>query len=148
MKRLSAIFAILIASLATAQQLRDEKIKEILEVTGTRANMLGMMDKMIEQQKSTGLSELPEEFWNEFKDPKNIDFFEKEIITLYKKYYTAEDIDALLKFYKTPIGKKMIQVTPVLLQESMSIGEKWGRDIAQKFFESQAPPPSPTTIIQ
>jgi len=38
---------------------------------------------------------------------------------LYDKYFTEEDLQAMIDFYKTPTGKKTISVMPQLLQESM-----------------------------
>ena len=38
---------------------------------------------------------------------------------LYDKYYTEEDLQAMINFYKTPTGKKTISVMPQLLQESI-----------------------------
>ncbi|MFC1474422.1 DUF2059 domain-containing protein [bacterium] len=42
-------------------------------------------------------------------------------IPLYKKYFDSEDITALIEFYKTPTGQKMIDVTPALAAESMQL---------------------------
>ncbi|MBE9145730.1 DUF2059 domain-containing protein [Planktothrix mougeotii] len=38
---------------------------------------------------------------------------------LYDKYFTEEDLQAMIDFYKTPTGKKTISVMPELLVESM-----------------------------
>ena len=46
---------------------------------------------------------------------------------LYDKYYTADDIKQLLAFYSSDIGKKVISVTPSLMQESVGVGMKWGQ---------------------
>ncbi|MGF1493189.1 MAG: DUF2059 domain-containing protein [Microcoleaceae cyanobacterium] len=46
---------------------------------------------------------------------------ERVYYPLYNKYYTEADLEALIEFYKTPIGQKSIQVTPQLLQESFQL---------------------------
>jgi hypothetical protein len=53
-------------------------------------------------------------------------------VPIYDKYYTETDIDQLIEFYKSPVGKKMIEVQPQLTQESMLAGQTWGRQIAEK----------------
>ena len=40
-----------------------------------------------------------------------------EVAKLYLKYYTAEDLDALIKFYQTPAGKKVAVNGSVLMKE-------------------------------
>lgn len=44
--------------------------------------------------------------------------------TVYTEIYTEAEIQELLTFYKTPIGKKSIEVMPVVFQKSALIGEE------------------------
>ena len=53
-------------------------------------------------------------------------------IPIYQKHLTQEDIAALNKFYDSPAGKKMIKVQPLIMQESMAVGQAWGQKIAQE----------------
>jgi hypothetical protein len=55
-------------------------------------------------------------------------------VELYDKYFTADDIKRILEFYETPVGKKTIQLMPILTQESMSRGMELGRAAGQKAF--------------
>ena len=40
-----------------------------------------------------------------------------EVARLYLKYYTAEDMDVLIKFYQTPAGKKVAVKSTILMKE-------------------------------
>lgn len=40
---------------------------------------------------------------------------------IYGKYYTEEDLDALIKFYESPTGKKTIEMQPKLMGEIMNL---------------------------
>lgn len=40
-----------------------------------------------------------------------------DVAKLYLKYYTLEEMDALIKFYQTPAGKKVAEVTSTLVKE-------------------------------
>jgi hypothetical protein len=51
---------------------------------------------------------------------------------LYDKYFSLEEIHELLDFYKTEIGKKSIEVLPLLTQESMQAGQVWGATLGPK----------------
>lgn len=55
--------------------------------------------------------------------------FYELIYPIYHKYFTIKDIQALIAFYKTPIGKKAVTVMPQLTQESMITGQMWGQAI-------------------
>jgi hypothetical protein len=51
-------------------------------------------------------------------------------VSIYDKYYTMEDVQALIAFYSSDLGKKVITVTPSVMQEGMAAGEAWGRSLA------------------
>lgn len=59
-----------------------------------------------------------------------------EMLTpVYAKYLTLEDIEAINKFYETPVGKKFAEQTPFITQESMQIGQEWGMKIMERIQE-------------
>ena len=57
------------------------------------------------------------------------------VIPIYDKYYTETEIKELTDFYATPIGRKVITVTPLISQESMQAGQKWGKELGEKLYK-------------
>ena len=53
-----------------------------------------------------------------------------QIVKVYAKYYSHEEIKGLIVFYQTPLGQKTIRSLPQLVNESMLIGKAWGEDLA------------------
>ena len=53
-------------------------------------------------------------------------------IPIYDKNFSHEDIRGLIAFYQTPLGATLIEKLPVIAQESMAAGMKWGEEIGQK----------------
>ncbi|GGG26826.1 DUF2059 domain-containing protein [Christiangramia forsetii] len=53
----------------------------------------------------------------------------KKMATVYTESFTEEEIDEILEFYATPIGKKMVAVTPELTKKGMEIGQAWGMEL-------------------
>ena len=51
---------------------------------------------------------------------------------IYHKYLTLEETKGLIKFYETPLGKKVISVMPKMTQEGMQAGQIWGQFISEK----------------
>ena len=49
-----------------------------------------------------------------------------QLVMVYMDAYTEEEIDAIMAFYNTPVGKKMVAKTPEITQRSMQIGQQWG----------------------
>jgi hypothetical protein len=59
-----------------------------------------------------------------FKDPALIDEMLVEIAPLYVKNYTVAELKELTAFYRTPLGRKMLALSPRLSAESMAIGQR------------------------
>jgi hypothetical protein len=53
-------------------------------------------------------------------------------LPLYAKHYTPDEIRELLKFYRSPIGVKMVRVGPMLVREETAAGEEWGKALQPK----------------
>lgn len=53
-------------------------------------------------------------------------------IPIYAKHFTDREIDALLEFYRTPVGRSIVSKMPKVMQESMAAGQAWGRDLMQE----------------
>ena len=49
---------------------------------------------------------------------------EPDFITLYASTYTEEELDGIVAFYKSPVGQKMIEKTPVLTAKSTEITQQ------------------------
>ena len=46
---------------------------------------------------------------------------------IYRRHYTADEIRGLIAFYETPLGRKVIDLQPVLAQETMKLGVSWAQ---------------------
>ena len=65
---------------------------------------------------------LDQEFRKAFSAP---DGLTAGIVRVYAKHFTAEDVKALIAFYDTDIGKKVVTTMPAMTQESMAAAQKW-----------------------
>jgi hypothetical protein len=51
------------------------------------------------------------------------------LIPIYSKYLTKEDVRELTDFYRSPVGKKLVKVTPTISLESATVGQQWAESI-------------------
>jgi uncharacterized protein len=49
---------------------------------------------------------------------------------VYASNFSADDLRALTAFYKTPTGQRLLQKTPVVMQQTMTAGQKFGQSVA------------------
>jgi hypothetical protein len=113
---------------------KTENIRKLLELTGSGKIGVQVAQNMIVSFKKVYPS-VPDEFWEGFKKELNSEVLVEMVIPIYDKYYTETEIKELTDFYATPIGRKVITVTPLISQESMQAGQKWGKELGEKLYK-------------
>ncbi|MBW2425646.1 MAG: DUF2059 domain-containing protein [Deltaproteobacteria bacterium] len=48
-----------------------------------------------------------------------------EIAPIYVRHFSSAEIDAMIRFYESPTGQKVVKVMPDLMQESVVISQSW-----------------------
>jgi len=61
----------------------------------------------------------------------SIDELVEMLAPVYKKHLSEDDLDKIIQFYNTPVGKKLAEATPAITQESMQVGQQWGMKVGQ-----------------
>lgn len=130
-KTITTIILISLASVQFSTASSIEKAKELmslLELTKSMdssfAQVQGFADQMISSQ---GLS--PEQadkarkqskkaMATSFEHMKSIDW-ETMFAEIYASVFTEEEIQAVIEFYKSPVGKKFIEKQPELMAQTM-----------------------------
>jgi hypothetical protein len=57
--------------------------------------------------------------------------FVDAIATVYAAHFTADELRQIGDFYKGPVGQKFLQNMPKIMQDSMSVGQKFGESLAE-----------------
>jgi len=52
--------------------------------------------------------------------------FQSMLVPIYAQYYSLEEVQELLAFYRSPIGRKTVESLPALGRDSAQAGERWG----------------------
>jgi len=110
---------------------KEQDIRRLLELTGSAKMAEQIMDQMMAafEQNAPGI---PKAFWDGFRAEINTEDLVNMTIPIYDKNFSHEDIRGLIAFYQTPLGATLIEKLPVIAQESMAVGMKWGEEIGQK----------------
>ncbi len=108
---------------------KREDIKRLLVLTDSGKMSVEVMKRVVFSYQQTA-PEVPENFWERIGEEIEKDTYMDMLIPIYDKYLTHEDIKALLEFYSTDTGKKIIVVQPKIVKESIEAGEVWGDKIS------------------
>lgn len=70
-----------------------------------------------------------------FTDPGLMADMEEEMVSLYSRHFTADELKQMAAYYRTPVGKKSMQLMPQVLTESMAISQRITMPRIQKAME-------------
>jgi len=48
---------------------------------------------------------------------------------IYSKHFSVSDLQKMIEFNNTELGKKLISVMPMITQESIQVGQQWGQSL-------------------
>lgn len=135
---LALTLAVAGAAQAKPQQATTAQIHQLLRETGAAKLMHSMMGQMMASVlpvMSKAAPCVPQSYWQNFGGADAESDLVNKIIPIYQRHFTQDDIDGLLKFYRTPLGQKLVRVQPEIASESMEIGQTWGRSRMQQMVD-------------
>jgi hypothetical protein len=110
---------------------RAADVRKLFEVTGAARMGLQMRTSLGETLRKAH-PEVPDAVWSELLAEFRSEELAELAVPIYMKYLTAEEIEGLLTFYESPLGRKLLEVQPQILQESVVVGRQWGEDCARR----------------
>jgi len=103
---------------------RTKLVLELLELTNATAmgeHILGHIKQMFDEE-GEDLS---------FFEQANFDSLTEKMIPLYAKHFDDETLHALIAFYKTPVGRKLVTSMPEITIASMEVGREWAEELME-----------------
>jgi uncharacterized protein len=127
------------AAAAPIDPAKKAEILKFMELTGMTKVSQNLAAQMVDQMRPAILRSLPpggrseeivDAFSQKFKARVSADSLTNLMIPVYDKYLSREDLEGLIQFFQTPLGQKMIRITPQISKESYKIGSDWGQQTA------------------
>jgi hypothetical protein len=106
----------------------------MLALTGSGKLGIQVMESLIANFKSH-YTNVDASFWNDFMKEVRPEDLVNMVVPVYDRNFTAEEIEGMIVFYSSPLGQKVLAKLPVVMQESMQIGQDWGQELAKKVFQ-------------
>jgi uncharacterized protein len=135
------------AAIAASQEaLSDAKvqaIRELIRITNAQINETAFSEALTQQMLSvlrsrnpelTGRAEriVAEEVSAVVAREMANETLHRKIYPIYARYFTLEELRALIAFNQTAAGRKANEVMPLLIQESRGATQAWGREIGPR----------------
>lgn len=104
-------------------------IRTLLQLTGAGDLALQNMVVVLDQMKAVR-PDIPDEFWVAFRAEMRGEELVEVLVPVYASHFSREEVRAMIAFYRTPVGQKLIAETPALTADAMAVGQEWGRALA------------------
>lgn len=120
---------------------KEADIRELMNVTGTsnlgdqlmKAGMDQFRANVTESQPDNPRAkQFAEAFVARFQKHFDPSSLTDNVIPIYDKYLSSDDLKELLQYYKSPLGQRMLKVLPEIARESQSAGFSLGQKAAQE----------------
>ncbi len=84
-------------------------------------------------------SQIIEKYYNimfdVMKEEMSWDKMKEDFVQLYMSVYTEDEINQLIGFYESSIGQKSIQKTPLIMEKTMAISQKYTKNMIPRIQE-------------
>jgi len=112
-----------------ATKTRD--IHRLLELSGSGKLGVQIAVQMIDQFRKS-IPNVPQDFWDQFKQEIKPEELTELVVPVYERHFSDADVRELIKFYESPVGRKLVSTLPQITQEAMAAGQQWGQNLARK----------------
>jgi hypothetical protein len=113
----------------------NDDIVKLFEITNVKQSGLQTFDAMLTQMMQM-VPDVPPDFFDAFRENLDFSSLVDALVPVYAKYYTHDEVMQLIEFYRTPLGRKTIDVMPAITEESMAISMEWALRLSQQMFEA------------
>lgn len=112
-----------IAHFAIAQDAFKTDVLKVIQQSGAAAPMQMAKEQVMESIPLAKRADFSKEF------DATLPALYEEIAKIYMEVYTHEDVKQMLKFYDSPIGKKMADSLGEITKKSTVAGQEWGMEL-------------------
>lgn len=143
-----------------AHPLTTAQARELMQLTGTNQIKSRLVENIMAYFQRAFPPFVPADVKEDMRTSLDKMDIDTPTISTYQRYMSTEDAEKAIEFYKTPAGKNVVLVTPLLMSDIQQSALKNGQDTAravierhkteieaaQKTYEAQHPTPAGPTL--
>jgi hypothetical protein len=144
----AALFALALSPPAARAQTEPDAArlaaaKEMMQVAGVARQFEEVMPVLLQQlaqgfvavapDKAQEIREVFSQLGGKFIDRKGV--LIDQVAALYAEQLTLEELTAVIGFYRSAAGVKMIAIQPHVMRQAMLLGQRWGAELGREIEE-------------
>lgn len=118
---------------------KTEVIRQILQETMAADAMLAAIEVSLPAQRVANPA-IPGVFWDRLLDTAKAQRGQllDMLVPVYARRFELPDLEGLLAFYRSPLGRRLIAIQPSIVRDSGQIGQRWGAQLGAMVSEQLA----------
>ncbi|WP_232821047.1 DUF2059 domain-containing protein [Dyella sp. C11] len=109
----------------------EDQVRQLMEVVGVGKMLLQMNTQAVTTLQQSMPCVKPE-FWQNYMDDNQTQLFIGRLVPVWQHHFTSDEMDGLLKFYRSPLGQKVINEMPTTMAEANQAGQQWSHDRSEQ----------------
>jgi hypothetical protein len=123
---------------------KESDIRSLMELVGARDVVQDATTRATEQFRENLIASVPESgrgqqfvnvFITNYQSKFNPDHVTDQLVAIYDKHFTAEEIKGLLQFYGSPLGQKFASEMPKIMAETQAANRAEGTRVAKEVLQ-------------
>ena len=116
-----------------------DQVREYFKLIHLDQTVHSMMESMLRAAQATAAPYYPASVWDDMRTTfANYDLL-TDMIPVYQRHISQEDMSSILSFYHTPAGQRLLAAQPVMVAEAQAIfpavGRKLGEEVAARHMD-------------
>jgi uncharacterized protein len=108
----------------------DSEKEKLIRALLARTKEAEMAEERV-LQAMAGMKQLmprvPEKYWEKYRSLISLEELQNRLVEVYDKHFTSEELNSLIQFYDSPIGRKLSEKTLPILRDSMEAAQRMSR---------------------
>lgn len=114
-------------AMASTTPASEAQVRQLMEVVGV-GKMLSQMNSQAVSTMQQSMPCVPADFWQNYMDANQTQQFIGRLVPVYQHHFSADELDGMLKFYRSPLGQKVINEMPTTMAEANQAGQQWSHE--------------------
>lgn len=117
---------------------KEASIRKLLELTGAKQHAIDFgnevgehLKDMLEKEYPRGgrIQQIGDTLVSKLAARLNSDDFIARLIPIYDKAFSEEDLKGINQFYESPVGRKLLEAMPTVMEEVGNVSEQWVNEL-------------------
>ncbi len=118
-----------------ASAFKEQNIRRLLEITNAAQVATMTANQQFEYAKQSFPPEVPPRAIEILKEELDAVNYVEMMLPIYDKYLSDEEVNELVRFYESPLGRKAIIAMPLIMEQARIVGEQRGLVAGQRAIE-------------